>query len=153
MLGATDQAMGTSSTNRPAENLPRRTLVPLWRWILLIVGVTSVLLAVLGIFLPLLPTVPLLLLALACFARSSDRFYTWLLNHQRLGPMVRPYLAGSGIPVRVKVRVIALLWASIAFSALVLVERTWVQLLLPVIAFAVTVYLVRLPSTETRAGD
>ena len=124
----------------------RRTLAPLWRWSLLVIGFVSVVLGVLGIFLPVLPTVPLLLLALACFARSSERFYFWLLNHRRLGPMVRPYLEGSGIPVRIKIRVIALLWASIAFSSLVLVDRVWVRLLLPIIALAITIYLIRLPS-------
>ena len=102
----------------------------------------------LGIFLPLLPTVPLLLLAAACFARSSDKCHTWLLQHQRLGPIISGYLAGSGIPRRAKISAILLLWLSISFSALFLVPLVAIKLLLLVIAISVTIYLLRLPVAE-----
>ena len=73
-------------------------------------------LGVLGIFLPLLPTVPLLLLAAACFARSSERFHSWLLEHPRLGPMIHGYLDGQGIPLKAKAIAIAMIWVSISVS-------------------------------------
>ena len=119
----------------------------------MITGFAAVALGVLGIFLPLLPTVPLLLLALACFARSSERFYSWLVNHARLGPLIQPYLDARGIPRASKYKVLALLWASIILSAALFVELAWVRALLLVIALAVTFYLVRLPELETDEGS
>ena len=115
------------------------------RWSLITVGLACTGLAILGIFLPLLPTVPLLLLAAACFARSSERFHAWLLQHPRLGPMIRGYLDGQGIPLRSKIYAIALLWLTIPISALFLTSLLWVQITLFAIGCGVTVYLLRLP--------
>ncbi len=131
-----------SAMTSTTRNLTRN---PALKWSLLIVGVLSTALGVLGIFLPLLPTVPLLLLAAACFARSSERFYTWLLEHNHLGPLISGYLDGSGIPRRAKISAIVLLWGSMTLSALFLVPLVWVKALLFAIAAGVTVYLLRLP--------
>lgn len=119
---------------------------PLLRILLLGIGVLATVLGILGIFLPLLPTVPLLLLAAACFARSSPRCYTWLLDHPRLGPMVSDYLDGNGIPLRAKVWAILLLWTSISLSTLLLVPILPVKLTLFAVAIGVTIYLLRLPT-------
>ena len=107
-------------------------------------GVVSTGMAVVGAFVPLLPTVPLLLLAAACFARSSETLHRRLLEHPRLGPLVRAYRDGT-VPRRAKVTAIAAIWASILASALV-VPLPWVRVLLIAVAAAVTVYLVRLPT-------
>ena len=80
---------------------------------LITIGLVCTGLAILGIFLPLLPTVPLLLLAAACFARSSQRIHSWLLEHPRLGPMIRGYLDGQGIPLKSKIYAISLIWVTI----------------------------------------
>lgn len=118
------------------------------RWLLLGIGLAAVALAVVGIFLPLLPTVPFLLLAAICFARSSERFYSWLVEHERLGPLLRPYLQGEGIPRRNKIRAILLVWASICFSML-LVGLVWARLVIAGVAIAVTIYLLRLPEEDS----
>ncbi|PAV48807.1 hypothetical protein CK486_05230 [Pseudomonas sp. HAR-UPW-AIA-41] len=89
---------------------------PVIRTLLLAIGWLSVILGIIGIFLPVLPTTPFLLLAAACFARSSRRFYLWLVEHPRLGPWVRDYLDGHGIPLKAKIYSIALMWASISLS-------------------------------------
>jgi len=86
------------------------------RWLLLACGWISVALGIVGIFVPVLPTTPFLLLAAACFVRSSRRFYLWLVTHPRLDPWIRDYLDGEGIPLKGKVYAIALMWASILLS-------------------------------------
>jgi hypothetical protein len=123
------------------------------KWFLLVAGILSTGLAILGIFLPLLPTVPLLLLAAACFARSSEPFYSWLMEHRHLGPLLQPYLKGSGIPRPAKVKAIALVWVTIPASALLLVPLLWVRVLMFFVALAVTLYLLRLPIREDAAGQ
>jgi uncharacterized membrane protein YbaN (DUF454 family) len=90
---------------------------PALRWTLLISGFLATVLGVLGLFLPVLPTVPFLLLALACFARSSEQFYNWLLDHAHLEPIVPPYIKGHGMTRASKIKAIALVWASISLSA------------------------------------
>jgi uncharacterized membrane protein YbaN (DUF454 family) len=122
------------------------------KWCLLTLGVLSTGLAVLGIFLPLLPTVPLLLLAAACFARSSEPFYRWLVEHRQLGPLLQPWLEGAGIPRRTRVKAIALVWVSIPASAFLLVPLPWVRVLMFTVALAVTLYLLRLPTREATAA-
>ena len=67
------------------------------RYLLLAIGWLSVALGVIGIFLPVLPTTPFLLLAAACFVRSSRRFYIWLVTHPHLGPWIRDYLEGLSL--------------------------------------------------------
>jgi uncharacterized membrane protein YbaN (DUF454 family) len=119
----------------------------LFRHIVLAVGFSATWLAVLGIFLPLLPTVPLLLLAATCFARSSERFHHWLLNHRKLGPMIHCYLDGQGIPVRAKLTAIGLIWLSISISAFI-VTPLWLKFLLFIIGFSVTLYLLFLPTFQ-----
>jgi hypothetical protein len=120
------------------------------RSLLIAAGLLSTALAVLGIFLPLLPTVPLLLLAAACFARSSPRCHAWLREHRHFGPVLSAYQDGAGVPRRAKVSALLLIWTSIPLSALFLVEATWLRLLLVLIALAVTSYLLGLPTRPDR---
>lgn len=120
----------------------------LLRWLLIIIGLLSTGLGIIGIFVPLLPTTPFLLLAAACFARSSERFHTWLVNHNHLGPMIRGYLDGSGIPLRAKRIAVALVWLTLPPSALLLVPPVWAKLLLILLAISITWYLLRLPTLQ-----
>ena len=135
-----------AAANRPLSGKPRKNVNHAGlRWLLLLTGAASTALAILGIFLPLLPTVPLLLLAAACFARSSERCYRWLLDHPYLGPMVESYLDGRGIPRRAKLTALALIWLTIPVSALFFTTRLWLRLLLIAIGLGISVYLLRLP--------
>lgn len=115
---------------------------------LITAGLLSTALGVLGIFLPLLPTVPLLLLAAACFSRSSSRLHGWLCEHRQLGPLIRGYLEGQGIPLRAKVMAIALIWLTIPLSVLFFVPWLPAKILLIALACGISVYLLRLPLLE-----
>jgi uncharacterized membrane protein YbaN (DUF454 family) len=112
------------------------------RYALLAIGWLSVVLGVIGIFIPVLPTTPFLLLAAACFARSSPRFYRWLVEHPRLGPWIGDYLSGNGIPLKGKVYAIGLMWASILLSCY-LVPLPWARVFMLTSAVLVTVYILR----------
>lgn len=122
---------------------------PLVRILLAAVGLLSTALGIAGIFLPVLPTVPLLLLAAACFARSSERFHNWLLDHPHLGPMIRDYLEGQGIPLRSKIVAIGTIWISISVSTLFFIPLFWIKVFLIAIGLCVTIYLLRLPLRES----
>ncbi len=123
------------------------------RFLLIAVGWTSVGLGVIGIFIPLLPTVPFLLLAAVCFARSSEVFHRWLVGHPKLGPMINGFLGGEGIPRHAKLMAIAVLWSSILLSVLVLAALLWVKLLLVLIGICVTWYLIGLPIRNGACKD
>lgn len=99
---------------------------------------------VLGIFLPLLPATPFFLISAACFARSSNRRYEWLLNHPWFGSYIRNYREHRGITQRARVTALVLLWGVIGYSALVVVGAVWLKGMLVGIATGVTVHLCRL---------
>jgi len=119
-------------------------LTPIKRILLLIAGVLSLVLGIIGAFLPLLPTVPLVLLAAYCFARSSERLHQWLVHHRYFGPVIDNFQAGRGIPKRVKYRTIAILWLSMGFSSW-MVAKLWLCLMLFTIGVCVSIYLLLLP--------
>lgn len=107
-----------------------------------IVGSTAVLLAILGVFLPLLPTTPFLLLASACYFRSSPRMYRWLASNRMLGNYIRNFQSGRGIPLRGKIATLLLLWASLSFS-IYRIDALVVQLILAAIGIAVSLMILR----------
>lgn len=113
-----------------------------------ILGTVSLGLGVLGIFLPLLPTTPFLLLAAFCYVRGSPRMHHWLLSHRMLGPYIRDFQSGRGIPLRTKVIALTLMWLSLAWSAWVM-PIPWARWLLLIPGIGVTIYLVRTPTRRT----
>ncbi|WP_443190809.1 YbaN family protein [Pseudomonas indica] len=122
---------------------------PAVRYVLLAVGWLCIVLGVIGIFLPVLPTTPFLLLAAACFVRSSRRFYLWLVTHPRLGPWIRDYLDGQGIPLKGKVYAIGLMWVSIGFSCY-LVPMIWARVFMLSSAVLVTLYILKQKTLPAR---
>jgi uncharacterized membrane protein YbaN (DUF454 family) len=123
------------------------------RGLLIVAGTVCVGLGVLGIFLPLLPTTPFLLLAAACYARSSKRFYRWLLNNRWFGNYLRDYREKEGIPLKVKLSSISLLWITILFSAAFVVEILWVRIILILIASLVTIHILRIRTLRAQGGE
>ncbi|MEQ1517152.1 MAG: YbaN family protein [Usitatibacteraceae bacterium] len=86
----------------------------------LIAGWTSLLLGIIGIFLPLLPTTPFVLLAAFCFSRGSERWEKWLVEHPRFGPMVLKWRANRAVPLRAKQLATVMMTASSAWSSWVM---------------------------------
>lgn len=125
---------------------PRVIRQPLVRYMVMGLGWASVILGFIGIFLPVLPTTPFLLLAAACFVRTSPRFYQWLVEHPRLGRYLVYYLDGKGMPVKAKVYTLLLMWTMLLLTAFVLVDRPMLHYLLPAIGAGVTIYILRLPT-------
>lgn len=112
-----------------------------------IAGTVALLLGILGIFLPVLPTTPFLLLASACYLRGSERMHRWLMNQPHLGPYIRNFQAGRGIPLRAKIVALATMWTSIIVS-MWLVPLPWVRGLMLVPAVTVTIYLYRMRTLD-----
>lgn len=102
----------------------------------------------LGVLLPVLPATPFLLLAAACFARSSDRFYRWLLNHRAFGPLVREWRQHRSIPYRMKVFAIAMMASTLAVSIVFFVPAGWPQAALAVFGVLLAAWLYSIPSRD-----
>ncbi|MBN1861453.1 MAG: YbaN family protein [Candidatus Thermoplasmatota archaeon] len=112
-----------------------------FRYFLIIAGIVFLGFGIIGIFLPILPTTPFLLLAAACFARSSQRFYNWLMNNRWFGSYIKNYREGRGIPLRFKIFTISLLWLTISASVYCVINNFWIQIILIIIAISVTVHV------------
>lgn len=115
------------------------------RMLLISVGWLSVVLGVIGIFLPIMPTTPFLLLAAACFMRTSPKFYRWLVEHPHLGKYLVYYLEGKGIPLKAKIYTIVLITISMSVTSYI-VPVTAVKILLPLVGVLVVLYIVRQPT-------
>ena len=113
--------------------------------LLIAAGTLSMGVGVAGIFLPLLPATPFLLVAAACYVRSSNRLYRWLLTNGVTGSYIADYRAGNGIPARAKTVSICVLWITLAISAL-MVQVWWVWLILGVIAVGVPLFILSMPT-------
>lgn len=113
----------------------------LLRWILIITGTFLVGIGILGIFLPLLPTTIFFILAAACYARSSEKFYIWLMHNRYFGKYIRNYKMGNGMTLSSKIVTITFLWVTILISAFYVTNNFYVRIVLILIAVGVTIHL------------
>ena len=111
------------------------------RILLLVCGFLFTFLAFLGALLPLLPTTPFLIVAAACFFRSSVRFYNWIMFNRLFGHYLQDYQSGRGIAVHVKITALAFMWISTLVSIFVFVPWLWLKIVLLVISTAVTIHV------------
>ena len=118
--------------------------------VLLISGFIVLGLGVVGIFLPMLPTTPFLLLAAFLFAKSSPEWHQKLITHPKLGPYILNFQQHKAIPLSVKISSISLLWLTITFSALFATQLLWLRLLLFTIAIGVSIHIL---SYKTLKGE
>ena len=122
-------------------NKKEKTLKKPVKILLITLGTFLIGISIVGIFIPVLPTTPLLLLAAALYAKSSRRFYNWLINNRILGRYIKDYREGKGIPLKVKIITISILWITIGYSAIFAIDILWVRILLVLIAVGVTIHI------------
>jgi len=120
------------------------------KYILAILGLISLGLGILGIFVPLLPTTPFLLLSAALFMKSSKRLYNWLINHKYLGVYIQNYLHHKTISKKSKITSLSLLWITIIISVLFFIDKLIIKIVLLAIAIAVTIHILSFKSKNTK---
>ena len=125
----------------PSRRLHDSRLV---RTLLVTAGVAALLLGLIGIFVPVLPTTPFVLLAAACFARSSERFHDWLLAHRIAGPIIRAWEEHRSMPAGVKPWAFGLMTVSFGMS-IALMASPWHRAMLLAVALVLGYFLWRVP--------
>ena len=121
--------------------------------LLMIAGLIFLATGSIGIFVPLLPTTPFLILAAGCFIRSSERLYNWTLTNRIFGKYLKGYLEKKGIPLGVKLFTLFLLWFTILSSAIFFIDLLWVRIILIIIAVSVTVHLIMIKTYRDPADE
>lgn len=111
-----------------------------------VLGTIALAIGFLGLFLPVIPTTPLVLLAAACYMRGSERLHGWLLESKWFGETIRTYQAGQGLRKATKIRAISLMWIVITISAFFYVDSLLVRVVMFGTAILVTRYLLGLPT-------
>jgi len=121
--------------------------------LLIATGTFFIGLGIVGIFVPVLPTTPFLLISATLYAKSSKSFYNWLVNNKILGRYIKNYREGKGIPLKLKIITIALLWITIGCSAIFAIDIFWVRVMLVIIAIGVTIHIIRIkPLDKSKIG-
>ena len=116
------------------------------RGVYIIVGTIALILGAIGVFLPVIPTTPFIILAAACYLRGSDRLHAWILSSRWFGATIKNYQAGRGLTRDTKLRAISMMWVMILISAWFFVSSLFVRVAMICVSIGVTVYLVRLPT-------
>ena len=125
---------------------------PLNRGLWFVIGLISMIVGLVGIPVPGLPTTPLMILAAACFAKSSQRFYDWIINNKMFGEHVKNYREGNGIPKRSKPIILGTMWIFVLFAVLIAIPddapdiSKSTTLLLAAVG---TIFILRIPSLES----
>jgi uncharacterized protein len=111
------------------------------KFILIIIGSLSIILGVIGIVVPLLPTTPLILLGAACYVKASDELYQKLIRNKWLGGYIKDFREKNGITLKNKILSISLMWISIAATLLIIDFYFWLAAGLIIIAVTVSAYI------------
>jgi uncharacterized membrane protein YbaN (DUF454 family) len=122
------------------------------RVLLVIAGTLCLVLAVVGVFTPVLPTTPFVLLAAACYARASNRFHRMLLDNRTFGPIIREWERHRSIPRRVKAVAIGMMATTLSISVIFFVEPAWLKGALVALGFVLGFWMYRIPSRDAATG-
>ncbi|MBK7030935.1 MAG: YbaN family protein [Bacteroidales bacterium] len=113
--------------------------------VLLILGFLSLALGIIGIFLPVLPTTPFVLLAAYLFGKSSEKFHQYLYNHRIFGPMVRDFYERKAMKRKNKVIALVSMWIVLLSSVIFFMPYWWAKVIVLCIGLGTTIYMVRFP--------
>ena len=117
----------------------------------LTIGILSLALGFLGIFLPLLPTTPFILLSAYCFSKSSPRLYQWLTSNKTFGPIILEWQQHRTLPRKIKKRAVYLIIATFAVTIIFFINKIYLQFLLLLLASILVTYILRIPSRDVTA--
>lgn len=118
------------------------------RFLFLCLGWFFVALGIVGAFLPVLPTTPFLLLAVACFARSSPKLEAWLMNHPKFGAPLRNWREKGAIPRRAKITAVSMMSASYAIFWFATSPPFWRAALVAALMIAPAIYVATRPEPD-----
>ncbi len=139
-----------SSAGDPAAPAQRARPV---RAFFLVLGTIFLGVGAVGLFVPVLPTTPFVLLAAACYLRGSARLHRWLLTSPTFGPTIEAWQEHGAIPPRAKAIAIVMVIGTFAFSILFVIEPPVIRLALAALGIVLVVWLARRPSwTPERAA-
>ena len=122
------------------------------KYLLIILGSICLALGVIGIFLPLLPTTPFLLLSAALYVRSSDKLYQWLIHQKYLGNYIRNFREHKAIPLRAKIISITMVWITLTYCALAIADEVWLKAIFLVLAISVTWHILSYKTLKERTS-
>ena len=111
------------------------------RYLYILLGTLSLLAGIIGIFLPVLPTTPFLLLTATLYLRGSRRLYGRLMSHRYLGTYIRNFRENKAIPLRVKIVSVGMVWCTLLYCTLFVAEVWWMRVMFLLIAVCVTLHI------------
>ncbi len=113
------------------------------KYILIFIGSIALALGVIGIFIPVLPTTPFLLLSAFCYIRSSRRLYAWLVNHKVLGRYIYNYLEHKAISRKARITALLFMWLGMSIS-IIIVSNIFIRLFLLIVGIGISIHLLKL---------
>ncbi|WP_276208128.1 YbaN family protein [Gracilibacillus thailandensis] len=119
------------------------------RTIWIVGGSLSLIMGLIGIIAPLLPTTPLVLLAGFCYSKSSPRLYNWLMTNPYFGHYIADYKSGKGVPLRIKIFAVTVVWTSVIFT-LTMIPLLLVKVFMVGIAIFVTLFIFTSPLLKVK---
>jgi uncharacterized membrane protein YbaN (DUF454 family) len=117
------------------------------KYLLIMLGTISLVLGFIGIFLPILPTTPFLLLSAFCYIRSSEKLYNWLINHKIFGKYIYNYMTYKAIPKKTKIIAISSLWATLTVS-IIFMDNLHIRIFLILVGIGVSIHLLKLKTMD-----
>ena len=113
-----------------------------------IAGTIALILGIVGIIMPVLPTTPFLLLAAFCYMRGSQKLYIMLLGSPFVGNYIRNYLEGKGMPLKMKIWTLSLLWIAIVLTATLATSSMIIRTILAIVLIGVTIHILKIKTAR-----
>ncbi|KAB8131801.1 DUF454 domain-containing protein [Gracilibacillus oryzae] len=115
-------------------------------------GLLSLVTGVIGVIIPILPTTPLIILAAFCFGKSSPALHYWLVTNRYFGHYITDYQKGRGVPIRIKVFAVIIVWISVLFT-LIIIPLLFVKIFMLFIALSVTIFIFTSPLLKAKTPE